>query len=209
MLTILTFVLFTIIICLSEDNTNHNNVHLSRDELIALWNLHLEYEFGPNKNSIDTMNTMVDKRGYVNHIPTSIGGLGKQLLSKFYNESFIAEVPDDMEIEQISRTVDDVNQRIVDELICKFTHKNHIGWILPNIQPTNKHISIPLVAIVNFRNGKIAHEHIYWDQASVLKQIELINDDSLPIIGVAQANKVKDPWSEPSNELLNNYKQDL
>jgi carboxymethylenebutenolidase len=65
--------------------------------------------------------------------------------------------------------------------------------MLPNIFPTNRRVEIPLVAIVKFRDGKLAHEHIYWDQASVLKQIGLLSDPKLPVLGVETARKVADP----------------
>jgi carboxymethylenebutenolidase len=64
-------------------------------------------------------------------------------------------------------------------------------WMLPGVAPTNKRVEIPLVAIVRFRDGKLAHEHIYWDQASVLKQIGLLTDASLPVFGVETADKVQ------------------
>ncbi|MGA7191421.1 MAG: ester cyclase, partial [Candidatus Acidiferrales bacterium] len=69
-------------------------------------------------------------------------------------------------------------------------------WMLPGIPPTNRRVEVPLVAIVRFRNGKLAHEHIYWDQASVLKQLGLLNDPSLPVVGVESARKVLDPTFE-------------
>jgi carboxymethylenebutenolidase len=47
-----------------------------------------------------------------------------------------------------------------------------------------------MVAIARFRVGKLAHEHIYWDQASVLKQIGLLTDESLPVVGVETARRV-------------------
>lgn len=62
--------------------------------------------------------------------------------------------------------------------------------MLPGVSPTNRHVEIPLVAIVRFRDGKLAHEHIYWDQASVLKQIGLLDEDNLPVCGVETARKV-------------------
>jgi carboxymethylenebutenolidase len=63
-------------------------------------------------------------------------------------------------------------------------------WMLPGVAATNRQVKIPLVVIVKFRDGKLAHEHIYWDQASVLKQIGLLNDPSLPVYGVEIAEKV-------------------
>jgi len=44
--------------------------------------------------------------------------------------------------------------------------------------------------LCSFRDGKLAHEHIYWDQASVLKQIGLLTDPSLPVCGAEAARKV-------------------
>jgi carboxymethylenebutenolidase len=76
-------------------------------------------------------------------------------------------------------------------MIFSFTHTQEMPWMLPGVAPTNKRVEIPLVAIVHFRDGKLAHEHIYWDQASVLKQIGLLTDDSLPVYGSETARKVE------------------
>ena len=65
--------------------------------------------------------------------------------------------------------------------------------MLPGVPPTNRRVEIPLVAIVRFRDGKLAHEHIYWDQASVLKQIGLLHDSSLPVYGAETAHKISQP----------------
>jgi carboxymethylenebutenolidase len=75
-------------------------------------------------------------------------------------------------------------------MIFSFTHTQEMPWMLPGVPPTNRHVEIPLVAIVRFRDGKLAHEHIYWDQASVLKQIGLLDDANLPIYGVEAAHKI-------------------
>ena len=89
----------------------------------------------------------------------------------------------------------------MDELVFKFTHTIPMDWILPGIPPTGKRVEVPLVAIVRVRDGKLAHEHIYWDQASVLVQIGLLDPARLPIAGVESAKKVLDP-SLPANELM-------
>jgi carboxymethylenebutenolidase len=57
------------------------------------------------------------------------------------------------------------------------------------------------VAIITFRDGKMLSEHIYWDQASVLLQLGLLDSSELPVAGVATARKVAD-HTLPSNELM-------
>jgi carboxymethylenebutenolidase len=130
---------------------------------------------------------MVDD-AYVNHIPTMTGGNGKGALRAFYGRDFISCMPPDTTLTPVSRTVG-VDQ-LVDEMIFSFTHTLEMPWMLPGIAPTGRRVEIPLVAIVHFRDGKLAHEHIYWDQASVLKQIGLLSDTTLPIHGAETAKKV-------------------
>ena len=124
-------------------------------------------------------------------VPVLTGGTGIEALRGFYSKDFIPAMPPDTQIAPVSRTVGD--DQVVDEMIFSFTHTQLMPWILPNVQPTNKPVRIPLVAIVKFRDGKLAHEHIYWDQASVLKQIGLITDPSLPVHGAETADKVLNP----------------
>jgi len=69
------------------------------------------------------------------------------------------------------------------------------------VAPTGLRVEIPLVAIIHFREGKLAHEHIYWDQASVLVQLGLLDPAGLPVAGMDTARKVLDPGL-PSNELI-------
>ena len=100
-------------------------------------------------------------------------------------------MPPDTTLTPISRTVGD--GQLVEEMIFSFTHTEEMPWMLPGVAPTNRRVEVPLVAIVRFRDGKVAHEHIYWDQASVLKQIGLLTDSSLPVFGGETARKVADP----------------
>jgi carboxymethylenebutenolidase len=108
-------------------------------------------------------------------------------------------MPPDTEMIPVSRTIGE--DQLVDEMIFKFTHTIPMDWMLPGIPPTGKRVEVPLVAIVRFTNGKLAHEHIYWDQASVLVQIGLLDSDKLPVVGVESAKKVLDPGL-PANELM-------
>jgi carboxymethylenebutenolidase len=102
-------------------------------------------------------------------------------------------------IELVSRTVG--SNRLVDEMIFRFTHTIQMDWMLPGLAPTGRHVEVPLVAIVSFRGDKLVHEHIYWDQASVLVQLGLLNPSSLPVAGEEAARKALDA-SLPSNELM-------
>lgn len=159
------------------------------EEIEALWAEHVRYEF-ETANTEDTLATMVDD-AYVNHIPVLTGGIGKADLRAFYARHFIPQMPADTEMVPLSRTVG--QDRLVDEMIFRFTHDVRMDWMLPGVPPTGRRVEVALVAIVQFRDGKLAHEHIYWDQASVLVQLGLINPDGLPVNGAEAARKAQDP----------------
>src|ERR1700677_4317100 len=127
---------------------------------------------------------------YVNHIPVMTGGYGKAALRHFYAHEFIPAMPPDTTLTPVSRTVGE--DQLVDEMIFSFTHTQEIPWMLPGVAPTGRRVEIPLVAIVRFRGDKLAHEHIYWDQASVLVQLGLIDASKLPVAGVESARKALD-----------------
>jgi carboxymethylenebutenolidase len=160
-----------------------------KPDLAQLWEEHTRHEFA-TRDTESTLDTMVDD-AYVNHIPVMTGGYGKSALRAFYSQDFIPNMPPDTTLTPISRTVGE--DQLVDEMIFSFTHTQEMPWMLPGVPPTNRRVEIPLVAIVKFRDGKLAHEHIYWDQASVLKQIGLLNDPRLPVFGVETARKAVDP----------------
>jgi len=166
-------------------------------DLVALWEAHCRHEF--ETRDVDaTMKTMVAKP-YVNHVPTMTGGVGHDQLKRFYKYHFIGGNPPDTTLTPVSRTVG--ADQIVDELVFSFTHTSEIDWMLPGIAPTGRKVEVPLVAIVKFVDGKVAHEHIYWDQASVLVQIGLLDPKNLPVAGIETAKKVVDE-KQPSNTLM-------
>jgi carboxymethylenebutenolidase len=169
----------------------------AQEILGGLWEEHVRHEFA-TRNTEDTLATMV-KDAYVNHIPVLTGGVGRQELREFYSKRFIPQMPPDTEMVPISRTIG--NDQLVDEMIFKFTHTVRMEWMLPGVAPTGKRVEVPLVAIVQFRDGKLAHEHIYWDQASVLVQLGLLDRRNLPVAGVESARKALDP-KLPSNALM-------
>ena len=166
-------------------------------DLSALWDRHTELEFA-TRSAEQTMTTMVAEP-YVNHIPTMTGGVGYRDLLRFYKNHFIPKTPQDTKLVPISRTIG--SDRIVDEMLFCFTHDIEIDWMLPGVPPTGKYVEIPLVAIVRFRGDKLYNEHIYWDQASVLVQIGLLDPKKLPVAGIETAKKLVDE-SLPSNTLM-------
>ena len=165
--------------------------------LSALWEEHIRHEFD-TRDVPATMATMVDQP-YVNHIPTMTGGVGSKDLSRFYRYHFIHNNPADMRLTPISRTVG--ASQVVDEFIMSFTHDREIDWLLPGVAPTGKYVEIPMLGVVKFRGPKLYHEHIYWDQASVLVQVGLLDPTGLPVAGVETARKLLDE-SLPSNTLM-------
>ena len=180
-----------------EENDAARNLSPAQEALSKLWEEHVRYEFS-TRNTDDTLATMVDD-AYVNHVPVLTGGVGKNELREFYSKRFIPQMPPDTEMTPVSRTIGE--DQLVDEMVFKFTHTISMDWMLPGIPPTGKSVEVPLVAIVRFRDGKLAHEHIYWDQASVLVQLGLLDPSKLPVTGVESARKVLDP-SLPANELM-------
>ena len=165
--------------------------------LSQLWDEHVRHEFS-TRHTERTLATMVE-HAYVNHIPVLTGGSGHDELREFYSKRFIPQMPGDTEMTPVSRTSG--ADQLVDEMIFKFTHTIRMDWMLPGIAPTGKRVEVPLVAIVGFKGDKLAHEHIYWDQASVLVQIGLLDASKLPVAGVESARKVLDP-SMPANQLM-------
>jgi carboxymethylenebutenolidase len=173
---------------------------MSDHDLVALWEAHCRFEF--ETRDVDaTMATMVAEP-YVNHVPTMTGGVGHDQLRRFYKYHFIGGNPPDTQLVPISRTIG--ADQIVDEMVFTFTHTKEVDWMLPGIEPTGCRVEVPLVAIVRFVDGKVAHEHIYWDQASVLVQVGLLDRAGLPVAGVESAHKVLDN-TRPSNALMTRW----
>ncbi|MBS0425704.1 MAG: dienelactone hydrolase family protein [Proteobacteria bacterium] len=169
-------------------------------DLEALWEKHLDYEFATRDADL-TMGTMV-AQPYVNHIPTMTGGVGYTDLHRFYSEYFIGANPADTAQLTISRTQG--ARQIVDEVIFSFTHDRRIEWLLPGIEPTGRKVRFGLVGVVRFRGKRLCHEHIYWDQASVLAQVGLLPRNELPVLGAEAADKIVDN-TIPSNRLIKSW----
>jgi carboxymethylenebutenolidase len=170
------------------------------DTLSNAWDQHLASEFAA-KSPEQALATMT-ATPYVNQVSLMIGGRNRDEVRDFYEHHFLSQIPPDLETVPVSRTVG--QGRVVDELVLRFTHSISMDWILPGIPPTGKRVEIPMVAIVQFEGDKVAHEHIYWDQASVLVQVGLL-DRTLPVRGGEIAAQVLKP-TQPMNEIIHRAK---
>ncbi len=163
----------------------------------AVFDAHVRAEFV--ERSVDaTMATMTDTP-YVTHVPVLTGGYGRDEVRTFYASWFVGRWPADTQVSQVSRTLG--QGRVIDELIVTFTHDVEMPALLPGVAPTGRKVALPHVVVMGIVGGKVAYEHIYWDQASLLVQVGLLDPARLPVSGAEQARKLRDP-TLPSNELI-------
>lgn len=147
-------------------------------------------------------------------------GTGYKNVHRFYCDFVFPFRPPSLNIRLVSRTVG--TDQIVDEMYMSFKHTQEIPWILPGVPPTDRFVEIAVVNIVSIRGGKLCHRQVYWDHASVLVQVGLLDPkfippsfqassggnlqiERLPVVGAEGARKVLDEDSEKSNALLPNW----
>jgi carboxymethylenebutenolidase len=167
-------------------------------DIAAVFDDHVAAEF-VDMDLEATMATMTDDP-YVSHIPVMTGGVGVEGVRRFYGDHFIGKWPKDVEIRPVSRTIGE--SQVVDELVISFTHDIEMPQLLPGVAPTGRPVRLAFCVVVGFRDGKVAHEHIYWDQASLLAQVGLIDASTLPVTGAEHADNVLDARAHPMNELI-------
>ena len=161
-------------------------------DLSALFDGHVGREFA-DQDVDATMETMVPEP-YVYCVPVMTGGVGGESVRRFYSDHFINQIPKDANVTPISRTIG--KDPIVVELVLSFTHDTQWDYLLPGIPPTGKRVELPHVVVMKFENGKVAHERLYWDQASLLVQVGLLDPADLPVVGVEQARGLLDVTAE-------------
>ena len=160
---------------------------MEHSHLDDVFDAHIRHEFVDH--DVDaTMQTM-GSEPYLLHLPTLTGGDGRAAVRRFYERLFVGKWPADTKVTRISRTVG-VDQ-VVDELIVSFTHDVPLEFMLPGIPPTGKYVELPHVVVMKFQNGKVVHEHIYWDQGSLLAQVGLLDPTRVPVIGAEQASALR------------------
>ena len=160
-----------------------------QQQMAALFEQHVGAEL---EGDLDTTMVTMSDDPHVNHVPTLAGGVGLEGVRAFYRDHLIGKFfPTDMEMTSVSRTIGE--DQVVDELFVRFTHTMEMDWLLPGVPPTGKVVEMAVAVIVGFQDGRISHEHIYWDQASVLVQVGLLDPAGLPVTGAESARKVLDP----------------
>ncbi|PPR02471.1 hypothetical protein CVT24_002020 [Panaeolus cyanescens] len=184
-------------------------------DLEAIWDEHCYFEF-EMRSVAQTMGTMVAEP-YVNHVPTMTGGIGRKLLTEFYRDHFIFSNPADARLETISRTIG--ADRVVDEFVYHITHDRVVDWLLPQVPPTGRVLAVPMMAVVNIRGDRLYNaEHIWWDQATVLRQAGILPDMlpftdpkhpregpkmlRIPVAGIESALMLQDEMSGRSNDMF-------
>ncbi len=166
-----------------------SNIPPVQQAMLEIFQQHMDAEMTGDIDA--TMATMTDTP-YVNHVPVMTGGAGHEGVRHFYSNHLVGKFfPPDAELINVSRTIGE--DQLVEEIVLKFTHTVPIDWMLPGVPPTGRRVEVAVVVIIKFENGKVAHEHIYWDQASVLVQLGLLDPSGLPVSGGESAHKVLDP----------------
>ena len=161
----------------------------SQQAMVELFQRHVKAELD---GDLETTMATMSENPHLNNVPVLMGGVGSKGVRDFYRNHLVGKFfPPDVKMVNVSRTVG--SDQIVDELVISFTHTTAIDWLLPGVPPTGKKVEMAVAVIVGFKNGKISHEHIYWDQASVLVQVGLLNPSRLPVSGVESARKVLNP----------------
>jgi carboxymethylenebutenolidase len=169
------------------------------ERLIKVWEAHTAAEF-EHKDADAAMATMTDHPVLV-HVPVGTGASGREALRRFYAEIFIPQIPPDMALQLLTRTVG--QDRVIDEFIVEFTHTLRMDWFAPGVAPSGRRLRVPHVGVIAFERGKIASEHIYWDQATVLLQLGVVTE-AIPILGEGQADRLLDPGA-PANVLIDRF----
>jgi carboxymethylenebutenolidase len=158
-------------------------------KLDAIFGRHMDAEVAGDLDA--TLATMATDPHLVN-VPTMVGGSGAAGVHNFYERRLIGQFfPPDVQFDSLSRTHS--AERLVDELVISFTHTQKIDWMLPGVEPTGRRVEVPFVVIVGIEDGKVGYEHIYWDQATVLVQLGLLDPTGLPVVGTGAAAKLRNP----------------
>jgi carboxymethylenebutenolidase len=151
--------------------------------LLEVWQQH-NYSEWVMKDAKAALNTMSDNP-HVLMVPIAMGGRGRDGVYDYYHKAFLSQLPVNIKLIAISQVVHD--ETLVEEAVFQFTHDQVMDWMIPGVPPTGKRVEVGVVAVVRFEDGKIASEHLYWDHASVLAQVGVLDPAKAPVKGVESA----------------------
>ena len=147
------------------------NVTPDQQTMLATWQQHTYAEF-VLKDANAALATMTENP-YVLLIGSGVVRVGRAAVRQFYADKFLPNIPPDLETTTVSQTfgVD----RIAEEMAVRFTHTIEMDWLLPGVRPTGRKAELIVAVFVQFAGGKIAHEHVYWDHATALSQLGVLD----------------------------------
>jgi carboxymethylenebutenolidase len=144
---------------------------LDHEMMLSIWQQHTHAEF-VLKDADAALATMTENP-HVLCVPSGAGGAGREAVRDFYAKAFLPSIPPDFALASVSQIF--AQEHIVEEFVISFTHTLNMDWMLPGILPTGRKTEFPLVGIIRFENGRVANEHLYWDQATVLSQLGILH----------------------------------
>jgi carboxymethylenebutenolidase len=167
------------------DGTVQTLLTPDQQTLLEAWQRHTYAEFAL-KDADAALATMAENP-YVLMVATGTACIGREPVREYYANQFLPAIPPDLELESLSQTIG--SDRLVEEMLVRFTHTIEVGWLLPGLRPTGRRAEFAVAAVIRFENGKVAHEHIYWDQATLLSQMGVI-DHPLAVGGTGTARQL-------------------
>ena len=162
-----------------------NNLTADQQAMLAIWQQHTYAEF-MLKDADAALATMTENP-YLLMIATGTACIGRAAVHEYYANQFLPEIPPDLELKSLSQTIG--GDRLVEEMVVRFTHTIKMDWLLPTLRPTGRRAEFIIAAVIGFEEGKVAHEHIYWDQATLLSQMGVL-DHPLAVGGMHSAAKL-------------------
>ena len=162
-----------------------NNLTADQQAMLAIWQQHTYAEF-VLKDADAALATMTENP-YLLMIATGTACTGRAAVREYYADHFLPAIPPDLELKSLSQTIG--NDRLVEEMVVRFTHTIEMDWLLPTLRPTGRRAEFIIAAVIGFEDGKVAHEHIYWDQATLLSQMGVL-DHPLAVGGTGSVRQL-------------------
>jgi carboxymethylenebutenolidase len=159
-----------------------NKLTPDQETMLATWQQHTYAEF-VLKDADAALATMTENP-YVLAIPCGIGATGRIGVREFYANHFLPKIPSDLELTSLWQTFG--NDRLVEEMVMRFTHSIAMDWMLPGLPATGRRVEFALVGVIQFAAGRVAGERLYWDQATLLSQLGAL-DHPAAVAGVGSA----------------------